>query len=80
MKLAKFSMQMKLACFFKLLPDKTPTLKNKPCLGGEQSKDQITVLVGSNSDGSEKLPLLVIGKSKSHRCFKNVRLLCGFIS
>ena len=61
--------------FFKLLPDKTLTFKNEPCLSGKQSKDRITVLVGSNSDGSEKLPLLVIGKSKSPRCFKYVRSL-----
>ena len=50
--------------FFKLLPDKTLTFKNEPCHSGKHSKDRITVLVGSNSDGSEKLPLLVIGKAK----------------
>ena len=34
-----------------------------------------TVLVGANADGSEKLPLLVIGKSKKPRCFENVNSL-----
>ena len=33
------------------------------------------MLVGANSDGSEKLPLLVIGKSNKTRCFKNVQSL-----
>ena len=61
--------------FFKLLPDKSLIFKNEPCHGGKQSKDRITVLVGSNSDGSEKLPLLIIGKSKNPRCFKNVKSL-----
>jgi hypothetical protein len=35
----------------------------------------MTVLVGANMDGSEKLPLLVIGKSGKPRCFKNVKNL-----
>ena len=61
--------------FFRLLPDKTLAFKNKSCHGGKQSKERITVMVGANSDGSEKLPLLVIGKSKNPRCFKNVKSL-----
>lgn len=61
--------------FFKLLPDKTLSFKGEACHGGKLSKDRITVLVGGNADGSEKLPLLVIGKSKNPRCFKSVRSL-----
>ena len=61
--------------FFKLLPDKTLGFKKEPCHGGKHSKERITVLVGANVDGSEKLPLFVIGKSKKPRCFKNVRSL-----
>lgn len=61
--------------FYKLLPDKTLTFKEEPCHGGKHCKDRVTVLVGANADGSEKLPLLVIGKSKKLRCFKNVRSL-----
>ncbi|MBN3278313.1 GT2D2 protein, partial [Polyodon spathula] len=38
------------------------------------AKDRITVLV-CGSMSNEKLPLLVIGKSKNPRCFKNVRTL-----
>lgn len=38
---------------------------------GKKSKERITVLVGANMTGTEKLPLLVIGKSANPRCFKN---------
>ena len=61
--------------FYKLLPNKTLAFKKEPCHGGKHSKDRVTVLVGANADGSEKLPLLVIGKSKKPRCFKNVKSL-----
>ena len=38
--------------------------------GGKHGKDRVTVLVAANADGSEKLPLLVIGKNKSHDALK----------
>jgi len=41
------------------------------CTGGKLSKKRITVLFGANMSGSQKLPLLTIGKSKNPRCFKN---------
>lgn len=58
--------------FFKCLPDKTMALKGDPCNGGKNSKDRITVLLGANASGNNKLSPLVIGKSKKPRCFKNV--------
>ena len=58
--------------FFRLLLDKTLIFKKESCHGGKHSKERITVLVGANVEG-EKLPLLVIGKSKNPRCFKNVK-------
>ena len=61
--------------FFKLLPDSTLAFKGETCHGGKRAKERITVLVGGNADGSEKLPLLVIGKSKNPRCFKSVHSL-----
>ena len=61
--------------FFRLLPDKTLEFKGVDCTGGKKSKERLTVLVCSNMSGTEKLPLLVIGKSKNLRCFKNVRTL-----
>ncbi|XP_050334999.1 tigger transposable element-derived protein 6-like [Bactrocera neohumeralis] len=61
--------------FFKCLPNKTLTFKNEQCFEGKQSKEKITVMVGSNMTGSEKLKLLVIGKAKNPRCFKGVKSL-----
>lgn len=60
--------------FWKLLPSKTLTFKGDRCTSGKKSKERITVLVGSNMDGSEKLPLFVIGKSLKPRCFKNATI------
>ncbi|XP_045520537.1 tigger transposable element-derived protein 4-like [Pieris brassicae] len=61
--------------FFKLMPDKSYVFKGETCHGGIVSKERLTVLSCANSDGSEKLPLLVIGKAKNPRCFKNVKSL-----
>ncbi|KAM7296881.1 tigger transposable element-derived protein 6-like, partial [Ixodes scapularis] len=63
------------ALFFKLLPDKTITYKGENCGGGERSKKRVIVLVVANMTGTEKLTLLVIGKSMKPRCFKNIRTL-----
>uniref|UniRef100_A0A1E1X330 Putative tigger transposable element n=1 Tax=Amblyomma aureolatum TaxID=187763 RepID=A0A1E1X330_9ACAR len=60
------------ALFFKALPDKTITFKGDPCVGGKRSKERVTVLLASNMSGTERLPLLVIGKAKNPRCFKNI--------
>ncbi|XP_051162414.1 tigger transposable element-derived protein 4-like [Leptopilina boulardi] len=61
--------------FFKCLPDKTFAFKEEKCHGGKQSKKRITVLHCANMTGTDKLPLLVIGKSKRPRCFKGVKTL-----
>lgn len=59
--------------FFKCTPDKTLAFKDEKCHGGKLSKERLTLLVGANMDGTEKLPLLMIGKSANPRCFKNVK-------
>lgn len=61
--------------FFKCLPNKTLTFKNDPCFGGKQSKLRITILVAANMVGTERLKMLVIGKSKTPRCFRGVKSL-----
>ncbi|XP_041372694.1 tigger transposable element-derived protein 4-like [Gigantopelta aegis] len=61
--------------FYKLVPQRTLQLKGEQCHGGKKSKDRITLLVTANMTGTEKLKLLVIGKSAKPRCFKNVRSL-----
>lgn len=63
------------ALFFKLLPSKSIAFKGELCTGGKLSKDRLTVLVGGNMSGSDKLKLLVIGKSKNPRCFKGIATL-----
>lgn len=47
-------------------------------MSGKKSKNRITVLVGSNMTGTEKLPLLVIGKSARPRCFKKAVIPVGY--
>lgn len=61
--------------FYKLLPDRTLCFKQEKCHGGKRAKDRLTAAVCANMSGTEKLPLLVIGKSKNPRCFKNVKSL-----
>lgn len=63
------------ALFFKCLPDKTFTFKGRECHGAKQSKERLTILQCTNMTGTDKLPLLIIGKSKQPRCFKGVKTL-----
>ena len=49
-----------------LFPDKMHSIAGEVCTGG---KKRVTVLVCANMSGSEKLPLLTIGKFKKRRCF-----------
>ena len=61
--------------FWRLLPDKTHAVRGETCSGGKKSKERITLLVCANMSGTEKLPLLTIGKAKAPRCFKGVQHL-----
>nr|XP_015913217.2 tigger transposable element-derived protein 4-like [Parasteatoda tepidariorum] len=61
--------------FYRLLPDKTLSFKGEKCTTGKASKQRLTLLLGANMNGNEKLKPLVIGKSKRPRCFKNVKSL-----
>ncbi|CAH3978477.1 unnamed protein product [Pieris brassicae] len=61
--------------FYNLTPDKTLKFKGEECKGGKLSKTRITVLVAANMTGSCKRKLLVIGKAKKPRCFKNIQSL-----
>jgi hypothetical protein len=61
--------------FFRLTPDRTLKFKGQKCVGSKLSKDRITVLACAKADRTEKRILLVIGKSKNPRCFKNVKSL-----
>ena len=59
--------------FFKCTPDRTLAFKNEKCFGGKLSKERLTLLVGANMSGTEKLPLYMIGKFANPPCFKNVK-------
>lgn len=61
--------------FFNCLPDRTLALKGESCHGGKSAKERLTVLLCTNSDGSDKQVPIVIGKSAKPRCFKNVKKL-----
>lgn len=61
--------------FFKMSPKETLKFKNEDCAGGKMSKQRLTVFVCANMNGTEKREILVIGKSKKPRCFKNVAKL-----
>ncbi|XP_005232601.1 tigger transposable element-derived protein 4 [Falco peregrinus] len=60
---------------YQMLPHNTFAFKGETCSVGKLSEERITVAVGTNMDGSEKLPLLVIGKNKCPQPFKDVKAL-----
>ncbi len=55
--------------FYKRLADRGFVQGGKKPSGGKAAKDQLSVLITCNMDGSEKKKLLVIGKSKKPRGF-----------
>lgn len=58
--------------YWKCLPSRTLAMKKEiQAPGRKASKERVTVLMCSNATGEHKLKLLVIGKSKTPRCFKN---------
>lgn len=63
------------ALYYRATPDGTFCFPGDKAVGGKVPKDRLTIMCCANSDGSHKLPLFVIGKSKSPRCFKGVKSL-----
>ncbi|XP_005104807.1 tigger transposable element-derived protein 4 [Aplysia californica] len=61
--------------FYRCLPFNTLALKGEKCSDGKAPKNRLTVLVAANMDGSDKLPLLIIGKFDRLRCFKYCKYL-----
>ena len=61
--------------FFKCLPEKTFIFKGQSSSGGKHSKERVTLLLGANMSGTEKLRPFLIGKWKKPRCFKQVKSL-----
>ncbi|CAG5048130.1 unnamed protein product [Parnassius apollo] len=61
--------------FWRLLPNKTFVSSTEASAPGRKvSKDRITFMPCSNATGTHKLDLLVIGKAKNPRAFKNICL------
>ena len=58
--------------FWRALPDKSLSVKKGRCKGGKYAKQRITVLLIVNALG-EKEPPIIIGRSLTPRCFKNVK-------
>jgi hypothetical protein len=57
----------------KCLPDKTLSFKKEKCHGNKLSKERVTCLLCVNMSGTEKLRVLLIGKSAKPRCFKGIK-------
>ncbi|XP_023228602.1 jerky protein homolog-like [Centruroides sculpturatus] len=61
---------------WKQLPNKSLASRRENTASGyKTSKERVTIMVCANATGRHRLPLLVIGKSKNPRCFKNIRSL-----
>ena len=58
--------------FYQYLPYKKYQFKGQKCSGGKNSKVRLTAMAPGNVIG-EKLPMFVIGKSKTPRCFKHIK-------
>ena len=58
--------------YFRMLPGYTLTsIHNRPD-GTKKAKDRVTINACANASGTIKLPLLLIGKAKNPRCFRNL--------
>ncbi|MFQ6637550.1 hypothetical protein Gotur_014273 [Gossypium turneri] len=58
--------------FYRLQADHS--LATKQLEGRKKDKERLTVVVCCKEDGSDKVPLWVIGKFANSRCFKHVNI------
>lgn len=58
-----------------MLPNRTLKFEGEKCPGGKMSKERLTVLVSASMTG-KKMKLIIIGKSRNPRCFKNIKSDC----
>lgn len=59
------------------LPRKSLASRNETRAPGYKvSKDRVTAMVCANASGTHSIPMLLIGKSKKPRCFKNKMSSC----
>ncbi len=60
--------------YYRATPDGSLAYAHQSLVGSKKAMDRITVLCCCNATGTDKRPLLVIGKSLQPRCFKNVNV------
>ena len=65
---------VKFGLFCQCSPNKTCHFKSQKCSEGKNSKVRLNGMAARNAIG-EKLPMFVIGKSKTLRCFKHTKNL-----
>lgn len=58
--------------YWKLFPDRSLSTRSLP--GHKKDKVRISILFACNSDGSERLPLWIIGKAKKPRAFSQAHI------
>ena len=61
-----------LRLFFKALSEKGLVKKSRSCKGGEKSKQRFTAAFFVAADHSKVSEPVIVWKSKSLRCFKNI--------
>lgn len=61
--------------FWRLLPDRTVLFESEKCHGGQNAKERLTVVLCANMTGTEKWPLLSVGKFMNPRSFEGIRKL-----
>ena len=64
----------KFGLFFRMQSNKSLNLQSEACTGWKHSKIRVSGMAAENAMG-DKIPMFVIGKSKSPRCFKGVKHL-----
>lgn len=60
---------------YRTLPTVAPNLRGERCAGGIRSRLRLTVLLCGNMTGTEKFPLLVVGKHPKPSSFRHVKSL-----
>ena len=63
-------------CFFKALPEKGLVEKKNQARGGKKSKTRLTIAFFVNAAGEKAIKPLVVWRSKTPRCFKNIKSSC----
>ena len=60
--------------FWRLSPQKSFVIKGQKFKTGKKSKERVSVLICTNSLGTDKLKPIIIGRSREPRCFRGKKL------